>query len=91
MTRDRDEPIVETAACGLPFPIICVHHHRYPEVRGEGRSFGEALRQLRRLLARGLDHTHGPKRVALERALAEVRAFPTPGPRPRRPPAALTP
>jgi hypothetical protein len=54
--------------------VMQIYHRHYPEIRGEGRSLGEAARHLARRLTRHLDRAHGRKRRALERAIAAVRA-----------------
>jgi hypothetical protein len=74
MVHNPGNLIVVTDGHSLHMRVARVHHRDYPEVRGEGRSLREATRHLAFKLGRGLDHAHGQRRLALERAVADVVA-----------------
>ena len=60
-----------------------IYHRRYPEVRGKAGSLAEAASHLVNQLTCGLDFVRGREREAVERAVAEVRAFRSSRPRHR--------
>jgi hypothetical protein len=90
MAGNFGEPLIVTDGNWMHIPVTRVYHRHYPEVRGEGRSLGEASRQLARLLTRGLDRTHGAEREEMERVIAAVRAIRPAGARAPRPPMAVS-
>jgi hypothetical protein len=58
---------------------LLVYHRNFPEVRGEGGSPGDAAARLAELLSRTLDDVPSDwRRVILERAIEDVRAFAKP-------------
>jgi hypothetical protein len=81
MYHDSAIPIIITDGSWGHIRQTRIHHRRYPEARGEGRSLAEAARHLAGQLARSLDFAHGRDREAVERALADIRAL---RPRPHR-------
>jgi hypothetical protein len=85
MAHNLRRLIVVTNGHCMHIPVTRVYHRHYPEVRGEGRSLHEASEDLSRLLARGLDRAHGPRREAMERALDDIRALRLADTRPSRP------
>ncbi|MGP0064816.1 MAG: hypothetical protein ACLQGP_14615 [Isosphaeraceae bacterium] len=55
---------------------LSVYHRDFPEVRGEGGSPEDAAARLAELLSRTLDRAPSDwRRVILERAIEDVRAF----------------
>ena len=95
MTREFGKLVILINEQIMNIRMVCVYHRHYPEARGRGRSLREASNQLIRLLTRNLDHVHGLRRQAVERAIADVRSFRLPGARalwpgePRRIPFSL--
>lgn len=75
MIPDPGTPIVVVDGHWMHICHTCVYHRRYPEVRGEGRTLGEATKNLANEFTRCIDFTHGREREALKRAAAEVRTF----------------
>jgi hypothetical protein len=71
----------------IHIPQTRLHHRRYPEARGEGRSLADAAGHLVNQLTRSLDFAHGREREAVEGAIADVRSLRTA--RPRHQPGAL--
>jgi hypothetical protein len=58
---------------------LCVYHRNFPEVRGEGSSPEDAAARLTALLSRTLDNVSSDwRRVVLERAIEDVKAFAKP-------------
>lgn len=86
MTRDSNASIIITDGYFMHIRFTQVHHRRYPEARGEGRSLTDAVGHLIIQLTRALDSVHGRKREAVDKVLAEVRAIHLSRP----PPEALT-
>jgi hypothetical protein len=82
MTRDPNASIIITDGYWMHIRHTQVHHRRYPEVRGEGRSLADAAGHLINQLTRALDSVHGHKREAVEKVLADVRAIRSSRPRP---------
>ena len=87
MIHDPGASIVITDGHWMHVRHTRIYHRRYPEVRGEGRSLADAASHLVNQLSRGVDSVCGREREAAERAVAEVRAFPSS--RPRQRPEAL--
>jgi hypothetical protein len=65
-----------------PFHLIhslSVYHRNFPEVRGEGSTPEDTAARLAALLSRTLDNVSSDwRRVILERAIEDVRAFAKP-------------
>jgi hypothetical protein len=58
---------------------LSVYHRNFPEVRGEGSTPEDAAVRLAALLSRTLDNVSSDwRRVNLERAIEDVRAFAKP-------------
>jgi hypothetical protein len=58
---------------------LSVYHRNFPEVRGEGSTPEDAAARLAALLSRTLDNVSSDwRRVILERAIEDVRAFAMP-------------
>jgi hypothetical protein len=58
---------------------LFVYHRNFPEVRGEGSTPEDAAVRLAALLSRTLDNVSSDwRRVNLERAIEDVRAFAKP-------------
>jgi hypothetical protein len=58
---------------------LAVYHRNFPEVRGEGSTPEDAAARLTALLSRTLDNVSSDwRRVILERAIEDVRAFAQP-------------
>jgi hypothetical protein len=87
MRHDSGASIVITDGHWMHIRHARIYHRRYPEVRGEGRSLADAASHLADQLSCSLDSACGLERKALERAVAEVRAFQSS--RPRQRPEAL--
>ena len=87
MIHDSSASIVITDGYWMHIRHTRIYHRRYPEVRGEGRSLTDVARHLVNQLTCGLDFVCGREREAVERAVAEVRAFRSS--RPRHRPGAL--
>src|SRR3954452_24921603 len=87
MIHNPDDSIVITVGNWMHIRHTRIHHRRYPELRGEGRTLADAASHLVNQLNCGLDFVHGSEREAVERAVAEVRAFQSS--RPRHRPGAL--
>src|SRR3954463_10382000 len=87
MIHDTDASIVITDGHWKHIRHTRVHHRSYPELRGEGRTLADAASHLVNQLNCCLDFVHGSEREAVERAVAEVRAFRMS--RPRHRPGAL--
>ena len=87
MNHQPGNSIVITEGYWMHIPQTQIYHRRYPEARGEGRSLADAASHLVNQLTRGLDFAPGCEREAVERAVAEVRAFRSS--RPRHRPGAL--
>jgi hypothetical protein len=61
------------------FHALSVYHRNFPEVRGEGSTPEDAAVRLAALLSRTLDNVSSDwRRVNLERAIEDVRAFAKP-------------
>ena len=73
MAHDPTTSIVIARGFWMHIRHARIHHRHFPEVRGEGGSLGEAATHLMNQLASALDFTHGPRREAIARALADVR------------------
>jgi hypothetical protein len=59
--------------------VLSVYHRNFPEVRGEGNTPVDAAARLAALLSRTLDNVSSDwRRVILERAIEDVRAFAKP-------------
>ena len=83
MIHDPDTSIVVTDGYWMHIRHTRIYHRRYPELRGEGRTFADAASHLVNRLNCGLDFVYGNEREAVERAVADVRAFLSSRPRPR--------
>ena len=90
MAHDLTTSIVITQGFWMHIRHTRVYHRHFPEVRGEGASPGDAAAHLMNQLTHALDFTHGHRREAIERALADVRAFRPEGSRRRPRPMAAT-
>jgi hypothetical protein len=75
MAHDDNTSIIIVDGCWMHIRHTQIHHRRYPEVRGEGRSIADAAAHLMNQLAMGLDFAHGREREAIEKALADVRSI----------------
>ena len=75
MTLNPGNSIVITDGYWMHIPQTRIHHRRYPEVRGEGRSLADAALHLVKQLTRSLDFVQGREREAVERAVSEVRSL----------------
>jgi hypothetical protein len=77
MMSDRCQVIVTTEDYLLhSVRALCVHHRDFPEVRSDGGSPEDAAARLAELLSRTLDSVPSDwRRVVLERAIEDVRAF----------------
>ena len=84
MEQDPTISIVATHGLWMHIRVTRVFHRNCPEIRGEGASPGDAATHLLNQLAHALDFTHGHKREAIERAIADVRRMRSAGTR-RRP------
>jgi len=87
MSHDPRSSITITDGYWMHIRHTRIYHRRYPEVRGEGRTLAEEASHLVNQLTSGLDFVCGREREAVERAVAEVRAFRSS--RPRHRPGAL--
>jgi hypothetical protein len=90
MAQNTRDMFIITQGRWMHLRVVRIHHRHFPEVRGEGRSLREAARHLARLLAQGIDCAHGPRREALERAVADARALLPASSQLPRPPVAVT-
>jgi hypothetical protein len=88
MSYDPGASIVITDGYWMHIPQTRIHHRRYPELRGEGRSLADAASHLVNQLTRSLDFAHGREREAVERAVSDVRSLRSS--RPRHRPGALS-
>lgn len=76
MDREINRPIIVTSGSWKHIHLVCVHHQHYPEIRGEGRSLGAAIRQLTSQLTRCLESARGPEgREAISQALEDLQDF----------------
>ena len=80
MMSDTNQVIVTTEDYLLhSVHALSVHHRDFPEVRSEGSSPEDAAARLAGLLSRALDSAPSDwRRVILERAIEDVRAFAKP-------------
>ena len=77
MSSHPEQVVVMSAGHSiLALQTMEVHHREYPEAHGEGRSPEEAAERLADMLVRTLDCAPSDwRRQAIERAIADVRAF----------------
>jgi hypothetical protein len=80
MMSDPSQVIVKTGDyTSHSVHALFVYHRNFPEVRGEGGSPGDAAGRLAALLSLSLDNVSSDwRRVILERAIEDVRAFAKP-------------
>src|ERR1700756_5010143 len=76
MEHEKQASIVVADGYWMHIRHTRIHHRRYPEVRGEGRSLAAATAHLLRQLATAVDLAHGREVYeAIVQAIADVRAF----------------
>ncbi len=80
MMSDTSQVIVTTEDYLLhTLHALSIHHRHFPEVRSGGSSPEDAAARLAGLLSRALDSAPSDwRRVILERAIEDVRAFARP-------------
>lgn len=76
MDREPDRLIIVARGSWKHIPLVRVYHRHYPELRGEARSLGAAIRQLAGRMICCLEVARGPEvRAAMSQALEDLQEF----------------